>query len=96
MVLTVTFAVGCNADLAKVDVQNRVNQANALLPPEVLQSGVTVLKKSSQILLFVSVYSPDNSKDDLFLSNYVVINLLDRLARISGVGSANILVGQRE
>ncbi|MBT9586288.1 multidrug efflux RND transporter permease subunit [bacterium] len=96
MVLTVTFAVGTNPDLAKVDVQNRVNQANALLPPEVLQSGVTVLKKSSQILLFISVFSPDNSKDDLFLSNYVVINLLDRLARIKGVGSATVLVGQRD
>jgi len=96
MALTVTFAVGTNADLAKVDVQNRVNQANALLPPEVLQSGVTVQKKSSQILLFISVFSPDNSKDDLFLSNFVVINLLDRLARVKGVGSATILVGQRD
>ena len=96
MVLTVTFAVGTDPDLAKVDVQNRVNQANALLPPEVVQSGVTVQKKSSQILLFISVFSPDGSKDDLFLSNYVVINMIDRLARIKGVGQAAILVGQRD
>ena len=96
MTLTVTFAVGTDPDKAKVDVQNRVNQANALLPPEVMQSGVTVQKKSSQILLFVSVFSPDNSYDDLFLSNFVVINMLDRLARIKGVGSAMILVGQRD
>jgi multidrug efflux pump subunit AcrB len=96
MVLTVTFAVGTDPDLAKVDVQNRVNQANALLPPEVVQSGVTVQKKSSQILLFISVFSPDGSKDDLFLSNFVVINMIDRLARIKGVGQAAILVGQRD
>jgi len=96
MYLVVTFAVGTNPDLAKVDVQNRVNQANALLPPEVVQAGVTVQKQSSQILLFISLFSPDNSRDSLFLSNYATINMIDPLARVQGVGQASILVGRMD
>lgn len=95
-VLTVTFEVGRDPDLAAVDVQNRVNRANSTLPADVIQQGITVRKQSTQILMVVSVYSPDSSRDNLFLSNYCSINLLDRLGRIKGVSSADIPVGKQD
>ena len=94
--LTVTFEVGRDPDLATVDVQNRVNRANPNLPSDVIQQGITVVKQSTQILMVVSVYSPDGSRDNLFLSNYCTINLLDPLGRIQGVSSANIPVGKQD
>ncbi len=95
-VLTVTFEVGRDPDLAAVDVQNRVNRANSSLPTDVIQQGITVKKQSTQILMVVSVFSPDSSRDNLFLSNYCSINLLDRLGRIKGVSSADIPVGKQD
>lgn len=95
-VLTVTFEVGRDPDLAAVDVQNRVNRANSTLPTDVIQQGITVKKQSTQILMVVSVFSPDGSRDNLFLSNYCSINLLDRLGRIKGVSSADIPVGKQD
>lgn len=92
--LTVTFEVGRDPDLAAVDVQNRVNRANSTLPTEVIANGITVAKQSTQILMVVSVFSPDESRDNLFLSNYCAINLLDPLGRIKGVSSADIPVGR--
>ena len=86
--LTVSFAVGTDPDLATVNVMNRVNQATSKLPSEVQRIGVTVKKQSSALLQIVAVHSPKGTRDELFLTNYGVINLIDRLARVPGVGQA--------
>jgi HAE1 family hydrophobic/amphiphilic exporter-1/multidrug efflux pump len=94
-VLTCTFKVGANLDLANVDINNRVNKATAKLPTEAINAGISVKKKSPDILLAISVYSPDRTYDDTFLSNYTSINLVDPIARTPGVGST-MIVGQRD
>lgn len=94
--LTCTFKVGTNQDIASVDIQNRVNQANPLLPAEVVQSGVTVLKRSTNIVLFITLTSPNNSYDSLFLSNYANVFITDELARVPGVGQAVQVAGKRD
>ena len=94
-VLTCTFKVGTNLDLANVDINNRVNKASAKLPPEAIAYGISVKKKSPDILLAISVYSPDSTFDETFLSNYTSINLVDQIARTPGVGST-MIVGQRD
>jgi multidrug efflux pump len=94
-VLTCTFKVGTNLDLANVDINNRVNKATAKLPQEAINYGISVKKKSPDILLAVSIYSPDKTYDETFLSNYTSINLVDPIARILGVGST-MIVGQRD
>ena len=94
-VLTCTFKVGANLDMANVDINNRVNKATAKLPPEAIAYGISVKKKSPDILLAISVYSPDKTFDDTFLSNFTSINLVDPIARIPGVGST-MIVGQRD
>lgn len=93
--LQVTFAVGTNIDLASVDINNRVKKAQAKLPAEAVNAGVTVKKQSPDMLLIISVYSPDRSYDDIFLSNYTTINLIDPITRTPGVGSTTI-GGQRD
>ncbi|WP_296901205.1 efflux RND transporter permease subunit, partial [Thiohalocapsa sp.] len=72
----------------QVNTQNRFSQARALLPQEVQALGVTVQAESTNLLLVVTVYSPDESRDSLFLSNFATINVQDELARIDGVGEA--------
>jgi len=94
-VLTCTFRVGANLDLANVDINNRVNKATAKLPQEAVAYGISVKKKSPDILLAISIYSPDSTFDDTFLSNFTSINLVDPIARIPGVGST-MIVGQRD
>jgi HAE1 family hydrophobic/amphiphilic exporter-1 len=89
--LNVTFAVGTDPDIATVNVQNRVAQATSMLPSEVTQNGVTVQKSSTNMLLVVTLYSPNKTYDELFLSNYASINLKDALARVPGVGKADVL-----
>ncbi|MCP4071582.1 MAG: multidrug efflux RND transporter permease subunit [Hyphomicrobiales bacterium] len=89
--LTVTFDIGVDDDLAQINVQNRVSQALPRLPEEVRRQGVSVLKQSSSMLMVVALYSPDNSYDAIFLSNYASINLKDALARVNGVSKINIL-----
>lgn len=93
--LTVTFALGTDLDSAQVMVQNRVNLATPSLPEEVKQTGVSVKKRSPSILLVVNLVSPDNSRDQLYLSNFSTIRLRDELARIPGVGDVGLL-GQRD
>ena len=88
--LTVTFNVGTNVDMATVLVQNRVNQAMARLPQQVQSQGVTVQKKSTAILLCITLESPNNTFDSLFLSNYGYLRVRDELARIPGVGSVSV------
>lgn len=86
--LTVSFEVGTDPDLATVNVMNRVNQAVSKLPSEAQRIGVTVKKQSSALLQIVAVYSPNGTHDELFLTNFGVISLIDRLARVPGVGQA--------
>jgi len=90
LTITVTFEVGTNVDMATVNVNNRVKIAEPRLPDVVRQFGVTVQKRSNDILLVSTITSPDNSRSALFLSNYVLINILDELKRIPGVGDALI------
>jgi hydrophobe/amphiphile efflux-1 (HAE1) family protein len=91
--LTVSFTVGSDADINTVNVQNRVAQALSQLPQEVQRQGVTTKKKSSAFLQMVSLYSPDESRDVLFLSNYATINIIDQIKRIPGVGDAYLFGG---
>lgn len=89
--LTVTFEVGTDADLAQINVQNRVNRANAMLPADVVKQGVAVDKKSTDMVMVVNLYSPEGSYDGLFLSNFTSINVMNDLSRINGVSDASIL-----
>jgi hydrophobe/amphiphile efflux-1 (HAE1) family protein len=88
--LTVTFKVGTDPDLNTVKVQNRVGLAEAQLPQEVRSLGVSVTKKSSALLQVVALTSPDGRFDQLFLSNYAVINILDQLKRVPGIGDVSL------
>ena len=92
--ITVTFEVGTNADMATVNVSNRVKAAEPRLPDDVRRNGVVVQKRSVDILLAVGLMSPDGSVDRLFLSNYATINLVDELKRLPGVGDAGIFAAQ--
>jgi HAE1 family hydrophobic/amphiphilic exporter-1 len=86
--LTVTFAPGTDPDIDTVNTQNRVNLAQPQLPAEVNAEGLTIRKRSSALLVVVQLYSPNGTHDPLFLSNYAVINLLDPIKRIRGMGDA--------
>src|SRR5262249_3917972 len=88
--LTVTFKIGTDLNFAQVLVQNRVSSALASLPQSVQNQGVTVQKKSTSILLFVTLTSPDSRFDSLYLSNYATLNLKDELSRLSGVGNVTV------
>jgi multidrug efflux pump len=84
--LTVTFALGTDPDINTVNVQNRASLAIPQLPNEVSRAGLSVRKKSAALLQIVNVYSPKNTYDAIYLSNYATINVIDPLARIKGVG----------
>ncbi len=88
--LTVTFRLGTNLDIAQVQVQNRVALALPQLPEDVRRFGVVVKKASPDLTLAVSIYSPDNSRDTLYLSNYATLQIRDELARLPGVGDLTI------
>ena len=88
--LTVTFKIGMDINFAQVLVQNRVSSALAQLPQAVQAQGVTVQQKSTAVLMFVTLTSPDSSYDSLYLANYATINLKDQLARLPGVGNVNV------
>jgi hydrophobic/amphiphilic exporter-1 (mainly G- bacteria), HAE1 family len=88
--LTVTFRIGMDINFAQVLVQNRVASALASLPQPVQAQGVTVQQRSTAVLAFIALTSPDSRYDSLFLSNYATINLKDQLARLPGVG--NVLI----
>ncbi len=84
--LTVTFDIGTDLDKANILVQNRVTLAEPKLPEEVKREGINTKKKSSTILVFVSLFSPDGRFDKLYMSNYATIRIRDTLSRIPGVG----------
>ncbi|MHC5537684.1 efflux RND transporter permease subunit [Singulisphaera rosea] len=93
--LTITFRLGVDLNMAQVLVQNRESLAEPILPDLVKRRGVTVKKKSPSILMIVNLFSPDDSRDNLYLSNYATIQLRDELARLPGVGDITYL-GQRD
>jgi HAE1 family hydrophobic/amphiphilic exporter-1/multidrug efflux pump len=88
--ILVTFNIGADVDLAAVNVNNRVKQAEARLPEEVRRQGVTVEKGSSAFLQVLAFYSPDGRYDDLYTSNYVTLNVLDVLKRVPGTTNVQI------
>ena len=88
--LNVTFALGTNPDINTVNVQNRASLATPQLPQEVSRTGLTIRKKSAALLQVINIYSPKNTYDAVYLSNYATINIIDTLARINGVGQVNL------
>ncbi|HEX7053356.1 MAG TPA: multidrug efflux RND transporter permease subunit [Burkholderiales bacterium] len=90
LTITVTFEPGTNVDAAIFEVNNRVQRALPRLPDEVRRNGVIVQKRSFDILLVVSLLSPDNSRNTLYLSNYASINLVDELKRIPGLADVTV------
>ncbi|MCK8502390.1 efflux RND transporter permease subunit [Myxococcus fulvus] len=93
--VTITFEATRDIEVAAVDVQNRVSRAAARLPAQVNQTGIVVNKASSQLLLSVALYSPDDRYDAKFLSNYADVNLKDAIKRVRGVGDVRIF-GERK
>ena len=93
--LTVTFKNGVDLNMAQVLVENRESLADPVLPDLVKRRGVSVKKKSPSVLMIVNLFSPDNSRDNLYLSNYATIQLKDELSRLPGVGDITY-IGQRD
>jgi multidrug efflux pump len=89
--LYVTFQVGTDLNTALVMVQNRVQLAMPLLPTSVQNQGITIRKKTPDILMVISLYSPDDRYDGLYLSNFATINLYDPLLRVDGVSDISVL-----
>ncbi len=94
-VLNVTFKPGTDLNLAQILVQNRVALAQPILPELVRRRGVNVKKKSPTVLMIVNLFSPEGTRDNLYLSNYATIQLRDELSRLQGVGDISFL-GQRD
>ena len=88
MTLNVTFKVGTDVDIAQVNTQNRAALAEARLPDSVKREGLSIKRSSPDLLMVIGIYSPEETFDGLFLSNYTTINLVDSIARIGGVGEA--------
>src|SRR5215475_13682940 len=93
--LTVTFQPGSDLNISQVLVQNRESLAEPILPDLVRRRGISVKKKSPNVLMIVNLSSPDGSRDTLYLSNYATIQLRDELSRLSGVGDVTY-IGQRD
>ena len=91
--ITVTFKLGTNLDQAQVLVQNRVNAALPRLPEEVRRLGVSALKRSPDLTMAVQFFSPDDSRDTIYLANYVSLQVVNRIARLPGVAEAGLLGG---
>ncbi|HZY36445.1 MAG TPA: efflux RND transporter permease subunit [Mucilaginibacter sp.] len=89
-IITIYFKVGTNPDLAAVNVQTRVSRATSLLPAEVNQSGVAVVKSQNSQLVYFSLYSENKTYDQTFLQNYLKINLVPQIQRIAGMGVVNV------
>ena len=89
--LIVTFEVGTDIDIAAVQVQNSVNLAQSSLPQAVIRQGISVSKQSSEIVMLLTLNATDSIYDDLYLSNYASLNLIDPLTRVSGVGQVQVM-----
>ena len=86
----ITFDTGTNIDMAQVRVQNRVSEILTRLPAEVRESGVTVRKSSPDLLITINLFSPNGTRDKIYLSNYALTQMQDRLARIPGISEFNV------
>lgn len=89
--LNIFFEIGSNINQALIDVQNEVSIATPLLPPQVQKGGITILKQTPAILLLVALQSPDGRYDEIFLSNYSTVNVVEELQRTPGVSNVNII-----
>ncbi len=89
--LNISFEPGTDVDLAAVLVQNRANIAEPRLPEEVRRLGITTRKQSTALVGALTIYSPDSRYDDLYLANYMAINMRDEISRVDGVGGVNII-----
>ena len=87
--VTVTFDISTDPDLAAVDIQNRIKEAEARLPAEVVQNGISVEKQAASKLMTITLLSSDPKFDEIYLSNYATLNVLDMLRRVPGVGSVS-------
>ncbi|QES88501.1 efflux RND transporter permease subunit [Rhizosphaericola mali] len=95
MTLTVFFKQGTDPDIAAVNVQNRVSKANSQIPQEVIQAGITTQKVQNSMILFMGLSSDDSTKyDELFLQNYMKINIIPQIQRITGVAQAQVFGSQ--
>ncbi len=94
LTITVTFKLGTDINAAQVLVQNRVSEAEPRLPDQTRAIGVTVRKASPNILMALSFYSPDHSLDQQYISNYVTLQVTDRIKRIAGVGDTRVIGGR--
>lgn len=92
--ITCTFAIGSDLDIAAVEVQNRLKRAEPRLPAEVTRQGISVNKRANNILGVVALSAENNAFDDLYLSNYATIHLLDALKRVKGVGEVQVFGGK--
>ena len=90
LTITITFNLGTDLDQAQVLVQNRVSIAEPRLPEEVRRLGVTTRKSSPDLMMVIHMFSDDGSRDQLYVSNYARTQVVDRLARIDGVGQATL------
>lgn len=90
MSLTITFETGTNPDMAQVNVQNRVNQVLSQLPDVVNSQGILVQKRSGSFMMVISVYSPDDRYDPVYLGNYTNLNILDQIKRIPGANLSSM------
>ena len=91
MKLTISFKVGTDPDQAMINVNNRVQGATATLPEDVRRYGIEVNKKSSAILQLIALYSPTGQSDTTTIGNYALLNIVDDLKRIEGVGDAQVM-----
>src|SRR5258706_10656862 len=94
LTITVTFRIGTDLNVAQMLTQNRVQDALPRLPEDVQRLGVQVRKATPNILLAVHLYSPDSSRDTLYILNYATLRVKDVLARLPGVGDVQIIGGR--
>ncbi len=94
MSLSVVFDIGTDPDQAAIDVNNRIKAAEPRLPEDVRRFGINVQKQSSNILQVVALYSPTNQYDAIYISNYALLNVIDELKRVPGVGNAQLFGAQ--
>ncbi|MDE7093145.1 MAG: efflux RND transporter permease subunit, partial [Muribaculaceae bacterium] len=91
---TVTFDINTDPELAAVDIQNRIKKAESRLPAEVVQNGISVSKETAGKLMTITIQSNDPKYDEIYLSNYTTLNVIDPLRRIPGVGSISNVGGR--
>jgi multidrug efflux pump len=88
--ITATFEIGTDVDMAMVEVNNRIKMVEPKLPEDVRRNGVSVRNRANDMLMVLATSSPDNSRDSLFLSNYVTLNMIDEIKRVQGVGDVSV------